>query len=381
MQVQGVHGVAKPLLVSPTQQAAIAKQLDVVPSQNPGLDLSNAIRAERQRSYRVIRDATEKHWRRKRLRTVKFDEEVRFTIVGGGRERVEVEGQGELVAIDGEFLVEPTRDSRIDITPPVALTFADGPRRQNFQDDDAVARARERAEREVAIDTQCECFQRNELFNLRGPCHVDGYDVDFEKAVRDLSPPHGDIPRRGDFVRVKQGVIPTLGWCGGCNGDVNHASIGVVTDVTGAVATVCFSTTLRQWRAAAIDLEVVLPPSQQQQGKSRGTTCDGDYDAEQHDRAYIFEAHQDQAAYDSARGIIQESALLLMEDERLSRRDRLVGSTFAAHVALVDGDSSYLERWKTTVQDDPPLSATCLCLCGSSPPRQDPPSDFTDLFF
>lgn len=368
MQVQGVHGVAKPLLLSPTQQAAMAKQL--IPSQNPGLDLSNTLRAERQKSYLKIREATEKHWRRKRLRTVRMDKEVRFAIVGGGRERVEVEGHGELVAIDGEFLVEPTTESRIDIAPPVTLTFADGPRHR-IDEKDAVARARDSAEREIKDDDRCACFQRNELFNLRGPCHVDGYDVDFDKALSDLPPPHKDIPRRGDFVRVKQGVVPTLGWCGGCNGDVNHTSIGVVTDVTGAVATVCFSTTLPQWRAAAVDLEAVFPPLPLLQEEQQQVD---DEPQEPHERAYIFEAHQDQAAYDRARGIIQESALLLMEDERLSRlcRDRVPGSTFAAHVALVDGNASYLARWRT---EEP----SALCLCGRSGDR--PNNDFTDLFF
>lgn len=479
MQVQGVHGVAKALLLSPSQQSDICNRLGVssptTPHRtdnngivcatklgrfgasvdwrsawaNPSRALSQAIRRERQHARKHIALYTRVHWQRhsKNLFDAQYDAGplgLKLCIARySGRECVHVaesfeecpywpdavRPRDELVAINGRLLIEPNQENFVCILNeisqrPVLLTFAQRKCRdrafanqqrkrhhrqlassQNVGDkkpsqrEQVIQMARSEALNIVSLRKECPCFEPKLGFELRNGCHLRGFDVDANAILAaaeriDLSTGSSIQTthiRRGDFVRVVG--TPRLGWYGGLRKidkcvegvmPVDHASIGVVTSIETrkynfAVASVCFSSRLQDWKADVADLEAIFPPI-----VPRAPDVDFDLVAAQEERrqeerrqsAYIFQAHPDQQRVDQARPIIQNACLLLMEDERAERPRKLVGSVHAAHVELVTGKrlDIFPRAWGAQQHEMPQLTAVELCRINEDP------SEFTDLF-
>lgn len=483
MQVQGVHGVAKALLLSPSQQSDICKRLGVSSPwsttkrhradnngilcatklgklgalvdwrsawANPSHALSQAIRRERQRTRKRIALYTRVHWRRhsKNLFNAQFDEGplgLKLCIARySGRERVQVaesfeecpywpdgvRPRDELIAINGRHLIEPNQENFACILNelsqrPVVLTFAQGKSRDRAfanqqkkrhhsqlassenviqpkpsKREQAVQEARSEALNFVSFREECPCFEPKLGFELRNGCHLRAFYVDAnailaaaERIDRSMgSPNQVTHVRPGDFVRVVG--TPRLGWYGGLHNTdqfldgimpVDHASIGVVISIETnkynfAVASVCFSSRLQDWKADVADLEAIFPPI-----VPRAPDIDFDLVAAQEERrqevrrqsAYIFQAHPDQQRAEQARPIIQSACLLLMEDERAERPRKLVGSIHAAHIELLTGKrlDIFPRAWGVQQCTMPQLTAVELCRINGDPSNLNDPFD------
>ena len=148
--------------------------------------------------------------------------------------------------------------------------------------------------------------------------------------------------------------IPKLGWCGGLaervRGAVDHASVGVVVDVDRAnylfaVVTICFDDSIRDFRAAADDLDAVdrgepVPPSKTHPELAGRAALEAERRRRIRDvgatrkNAFIFEASVLQDAADRMRPSNRRRALAQMELERC-RLEARGGSIHAAHTKLM----------------------------------------------